>query len=222
MAGIVLLLTLVACTSSADEQALLPEQEALEIESFGVEYLFSDSARLTARLLATHVIEKIETFEVDPNDSQNKTYYESTGRTQTMRRIPPPANDSLKKAGEAEKEIREETVHYFDKGVIINFYNEQGELESKVISDNGIFRKDRSLAEMYGNVRVTNVKDEKLTTEQLFWDGKIDSIYTYKPVLIETPNEVIHGKNGMRANTSFTAYMIFSVRGEMEMGDELK
>ena len=75
---------------------------------------------------------------------------------------------------------------------------------------------------MIGNVKVTNIKDEKLTTDQLFWDGKIDSIYTYKPVLIETPTETIRGNNGMRANTSFTSYFIFKVKGEMEVGNELQ
>ena len=122
----VLLLTCVACISSEKEPDVLPQEEKLEIESFGVEYLFSDSAHVTARLLANHVIERIETYEVSREEvpKSNVTY---GGRTQTL---PQMVKDSAQ-IDQDKTELKEETVHYFDQGVTIHFYNSEGEMESK-------------------------------------------------------------------------------------------
>jgi len=112
-------------------------------------------------------------------------------------------------------------VHYFNRGVKIQFFNPQGAIESTVRADKGIFRKERGLAELNENVVVENVKGERLETERLFWDKDIDSVYTHLPVKITTPDRIITGSKGLRSNTHFTAYTIFGIQGEMEMQEEL-
>jgi len=113
-------------------------------------------------------------------------------------------------------------VHHFDKGVKIIFFSETGERESVVTADNGIFRKEEGIAELNKNVVVTNLKQERLETEQLYWDKDIDSVYTHVPVKIQTPDRIITGSKGLRANTNFSAYTLFGIQGEMEMEDELE
>ena len=162
-------------------QPLLPATvEALAgIESFGVEYLFSDSARVSARMRAAHVIEAEE--------------------------------------GEDKKQ---EKVHYMNRGVEIEFLNTRGQAHSRIQADSGIFRLTQEIADLYGNVRLSNHQGERLETEALHWDKQKDSVFTDKFVRITTPDKVITGSRGLRANTEFTAYTIYGIQGEIEAPDD--
>ena len=114
-----------------------------------------------------------------------------------------------------------ELHHLFDQGVEIEFFDTQDKLESTVTANQGIFRKDQGIAELNGNVIVINTKNERLLTEQLFWDKAIDSVYTHKPVRIETPDEIITGSKGLRANTNFSVYYIFGIQGTVAVEEEM-
>ena len=149
------------------------------VESFGVEYVYTDSAQLAAKLRAARVIEKIE------------------------------------KEGS-----QVQTIHYFSGGVEIEFFDPIGRPRSHMTSREGVLYREKRIAEMNGDVVLTNYKGERLETEQLFWDDQKDSIYTTKFIRIETPDKVITGSRGLRSNTSFTAYTIYGIRGEIEAEDE--
>lgn len=165
---------------AAATQPLLPVpiEQLAGIESFGVEYLFSDSGRVTARMLAPHVIEREE--------------------------------------GEDKKQTR---VQYMDQGVEIRFLNSRGQAHSSIRADSGIFRQAQEIADLYGNVLLRNNQDEKLETEELHWDKQKDSVFTDKFVRITTPDKVITGSRGLRANTEFSAYTIYGIQGEIEAPD---
>jgi LPS export ABC transporter protein LptC len=154
-------------------------EEGVQVESFGVEYLFSDSARVSAQLIAGHVQEK-ETGE-----------------------------------GAATQ-----TIHYLDQGVEVYFLNAYGQTTSQITSESGEYNRKAGLAELKGSVVLINKKGEKLETEQLFWDEKKDSVFTNKFVRIETPDRVITGRKGLRANTEFTSWTIIQSQGEVEVKDE--
>ena len=121
---------------------------------------------------------------------------------------------------EPNEEGEMELKHFFDQGVEIEFFDEQDVMESTVSANQGVFRKDKGIAELTGDVVVTNTKDERLLTEQLFWDKSKDSVYTYKPVRIETPEEIITGSRGLRSNTTFTTYYIFGIQGVVSVEEE--
>ncbi|MEO0898172.1 MAG: LPS export ABC transporter periplasmic protein LptC [Bacteroidota bacterium] len=56
-----MLLLFLGCSSEdseADKRAFMKEYDGVRSESFGVTYYFSDSARVTAELVAEHIIEK--------------------------------------------------------------------------------------------------------------------------------------------------------------------
>lgn len=187
------LFILVACSSDDLPTSSLPQighEDDVSVESFGVKYLFSDSAKVTSELLSAHVIEK--EIKEQP-DEKNK---------------------------EKKKEAKPKKVHYLQDGVEVKFINGTGKVKSRITSNEGIYRWEEGIAELTGNVVLTNIQGEKMETEQLFWDKAKDSVYTYKYVRIETPDKVIIGNNGMRANTSFTAYTIFKTQGEVEVEEE--
>ncbi len=175
---------LVACSASGDPppKRPLPEfEENVDVESFGVTYVFSDSAHVSANLYATHVREQQE--------------------------------------GEEKTEV--EVVHVLDGGVKIHMLNQLGQTTSTIVSDSGIYRRTSGIAELYGNVRLSNFKGETLETEELFWDEKKDSVFTTKFVRIETPDKIITGSEGLKAKADFSSYTIFGIQGEVETEEDL-
>jgi LPS export ABC transporter protein LptC len=179
------LLLLWACQEeTAANETVDPAQaeQASGVESFGVEYYFSDSARVSAQLFAAHVTER-EKAEVEPE------------------------------SGPTEKK---ETVHYLDGGVKLNFLNQAGKSHSSITSEEAVFQRKKGIAQLKGNVIMTNYKKESMYTEELWWDQEKDSVFTDKFVRIETPDKVITGSKGLRSNTDFTAYTIYGIQGELE------
>jgi LPS export ABC transporter protein LptC len=172
---------LLACSEPdvAEKTLETPAEAEMGVESFGVEYVYTDSAKLAAKLHAAHVIEKTE--------------------------------------GEGNQAS---TVHYFSGGVEIEFFDPIGRPRSHMTSKEGVLYREKRIAEMRGDVVLTNYKGERLETEQLFWDDQKDSIYTTKFIRIETPDKIITGSKGLRSNTSFTAYTIYGIRGEIEAEDK--
>jgi LPS export ABC transporter protein LptC len=75
-------------------------------------------------------------------------------------------------------------------------------------------RRTRALAK--GNVIVTSEDGKRLETETLYWDREKDLLYTHDFVKITTPKEIIEGY-GMEANTSFSWYKIYRLRGVFEI-----
>ncbi|MEM7372930.1 MAG: LPS export ABC transporter periplasmic protein LptC [Bacteroidota bacterium] len=170
------------------------ETEVYEgVESFGVEYYFSDSARVSAQMFATRVIEREEPVVED----------------QEVEKVVSPVKDE-------DKEVKTEMVHFLSRGVRLYFLNFRGIAHSTIKSDSGVFRREKGIAQLIGQVEMTNHENETMKTEELFWDKEKDSVYTDKFVRIETPDKIITGSRGLRANTDFTSYTIFGIRGEIE------
>jgi LPS export ABC transporter protein LptC len=113
----------------------------------------------------------------------------------------------------------EQDVRLFDRGLNLLFYTPEGERKSELIADNGKFRNQFKEAEVWGNVVMVNEKGDKMETEKLFWDKVEDRLYTPEFVKIRTESEIIFG-DSMIANTDFTEYRIFNIRGAISLKDE--
>jgi lipopolysaccharide export system protein LptC len=74
-----LFILLGACSSADEDRASLPQapDDGIRSESFGVTYLFSDSARVTAKMEVGHLIEKEEKDE-DKKNRENVMYMEDS------------------------------------------------------------------------------------------------------------------------------------------------
>jgi hypothetical protein len=64
---------------------------------------------------------------------------------------------------------------------------------------------------------VSNYKNEKLETEELFWNERDGRIYSKKFVKVTTPSEIILGY-GFSSNMEFTEWEIDSVSGIFQSG----
>jgi len=158
-----------------------PEEDVQAVESFGVTFLFSDSARVSVKVKAGHVIEAVE------GDEENGPI---------------------------------EEIQYLDEGVEVYFLDSYGRPNSTILCDSGIFRRNSGLIRLVGNVKLSNSRNERMETEELFWNRTTDSMYTDKRVRIQTPDKVIIGREGLKADTKFEGYTIYGIEGEIESLDE--
>ncbi|TPE45597.1 LPS export ABC transporter periplasmic protein LptC [Pontibacter mangrovi] len=108
----------------------------------------------------------------------------------------------------------------FPKGFYIEFYDEQGKLESTLKGNYGRQETRKSLYYARGNVVVNNLKkNEKLETEELYWNRNKGRIYTDKFVKVTSPEEVITGV-GLTANQDMSRYSIKKVTGKFNFSEE--
>ncbi|TGE26611.1 LPS export ABC transporter periplasmic protein LptC [Hymenobacter metallicola] len=104
----------------------------------------------------------------------------------------------------------------YPKGVKVSFYGEGGRTVINTLEGNyAKYDKAKNLYVVRGDVRVANqVKQQKMNTEELFYDRVKAVIYT-KPetlVRVETQTEILTG-NGLTANQDFSLYSILNPTG---------
>jgi LPS export ABC transporter protein LptC len=100
----------------------------------------------------------------------------------------------------------------FPEGIEIKFFTKEGQLETTMRADRGYFSKSENLYRGEGNVQIQNLlKDQKLQTEEIFWDQPAKKIYTDKFVTIQEKQTLFNG-TGMEADDSFSDYTLKQVR----------
>ncbi|MFD2999799.1 LPS export ABC transporter periplasmic protein LptC [Pontibacter toksunensis] len=108
----------------------------------------------------------------------------------------------------------------FPEGLYVEFFEQgvQGEQVTSTLKANyGKQDRNQNLFEVRGNVIVDNLKkQEKLETEELYWDRRKARIYTDKMVKITSPEEVVIGQ-GLEADQGFTNYRIRKVTGQFNL-----
>ena len=108
----------------------------------------------------------------------------------------------------------------FPKGIYIEFYDESGDINSTLKANYGKQDRNQNLYHVRGNVVINNrKKNEKIETEELFWNRSRDKIYNEKFVKITTEKEIITGY-GLRTNQDFSPYSLKRLTGEFELEEE--
>lgn len=101
---------------------------------------------------------------------------------------------------------------YFPKGLYIETFNENFDVEAFIEGDTAIYYKYKRIWELKGDVRMANTQDERFFTEQLFWDQDKQQIYSDSVIHIERGDRIIEGK-GFLSNESMTKYKILKTTG---------
>lgn len=114
-----------------------------------------------------------------------------------------------------------ETENYteFPLGVLAQFFDKNGDIESQLSSNYAIYYTDKELWEAKDSVVVINKEGEILNTEQLFWDEKNKQIYSNSFVKITSPDEIITGE-GFEADESFTRWKLKKITGTLYIEEE--
>lgn len=112
----------------------------------------------------------------------------------------------------AKKQIEFETGNLeFPEGINITFFDINGEITTTMKADKGYYSKKDNLYRGEGDVVVDNLeKEQKLSSEELFWDPNAKKIYTDKFVTIEEKETLFNG-TGMEADEGFNEYKLFKV-----------
>ena len=96
-------------------------------------------------------------------------------------------------------------IDRFPKGLSVYTYNDEGELESLVFSDDATHKVDKRRHQddswsAFGNVMIHNViKRESMETDTIYWDESKNEIYTDCYVKMYSPDGFMQGY-GMRAD----------------------
>jgi LPS export ABC transporter protein LptC len=99
----------------------------------------------------------------------------------------------------------------FPEGIEITFLDKEGNVTTTMRADRGYYVKKDNLYRGEGDVQVNNLeKEQKLSSEELFWDPNAKKIYTEKFVTIQEKETLFNG-TGMEADEGFNEYKLFKV-----------
>lgn len=105
----------------------------------------------------------------------------------------------------------------FPKGIYMEFFKEDGSLESTLKANHAYFFKQENQWRGRGNVEVKNLqKKEQLNTEELFWKPADKKIFTEKFVTIRLEGDVLYGE-GLDAKQDLSDYVIRKPTGEINV-----
>ena len=106
----------------------------------------------------------------------------------------------------------------FPEGIEIQIFEKDGQLSTTMRADRGYYIQQENLMKGVGNVQVHNViKEQKLQSEELFWDRNKKTIYTEKFVRVQNGGTFSYG-SGFEADETFSTYRLKNPRdGQIEL-----
>ncbi|MBK8705586.1 MAG: LPS export ABC transporter periplasmic protein LptC [Saprospiraceae bacterium] len=107
----------------------------------------------------------------------------------------------------------------FPKGLKVDFFDLYERPSSMLTSKYAIRMERKGQVLVQDSVVWQSVKGERLETEELIWDEKLQKVYSDKFVVITRPQEIIYG-HGFESNQDFTNARINAVEGRIVV-DEL-
>jgi LPS export ABC transporter protein LptC len=105
------------------------------------------------------------------------------------------------------------------KGIIIEFFNDSGEVKTTMKANYAIRYEKNKRTEARKQVVVVNANGEILNTEKLNWDEAHKKIYTDAHVKIITKKDELQG-TGMEADQDFSQYEIRNMSGRSNLPGE--
>ena len=126
------------------------------------------------------------------------------------------------RASEIKQYSKEEKPYIeFPKGIYVEFYDDSTNIEAILKADYALYYTDDKLWEARGNVFAHNKeKNEKLNSEELFWDENQKLIYSNSFSRIETEDGTFYGQDGFESNEKFTKWKLKGSRGTVNIKEE--
>jgi LPS export ABC transporter protein LptC len=103
-----------------------------------------------------------------------------------------------------------------NNGLKVEFYNDSGVVSNTLTADSSRYYDVQGDIIVWDSVQIVSNKGEKLNTDELIWNEKMQKFFTEKPVRITTPNQILYG-DGMEANRDFTWYRITYPKGSVRV-----
>ena len=107
----------------------------------------------------------------------------------------------------------------FPEGIFLDFFNNNGELTSTLKADYCYYTKKEDMYKATGNVVIQDIEtNDRLDTEELFWNLKKEELFTEKFVRIEKDGE-LHIGHGLEAKQDFSYWKILDSRGTISLSE---
>lgn len=104
-------------------------------------------------------------------------------------------------------------------GVRLKFYDETGKEISNLRADKAYYIAEEKHYKAVGNVVVRNLEtQDRLNTEELYWNPNEERVYTDKFVTIRSLDEV-HKGEGLEATQDFENYQILKPTGTITIDE---
>ncbi|MBQ6079890.1 MAG: LPS export ABC transporter periplasmic protein LptC [Muribaculaceae bacterium] len=98
----------------------------------------------------------------------------------------------------------------FPEGVTCEELDNNYNTVSTIKCDSAYFDKNKSLWKLVGNVHITNVSGDIVTTDELMWDQHLHKLYSNAFIHIEKQGRIIEGY-GYESNERLTTYQLRQV-----------
>ena len=116
-------------------------------------------------------------------------------------------------------QVVEEPYIEFPNGVLVEFYDDNLNIYSKLKADYAIKYDKKEETIFRNNVEFKNIDNETLITDELIWDQNKKRIYSDGFVSIRTEEEELTGE-GFEADEDFTNYRIRNLRGKIKVNKD--
>lgn len=103
-------------------------------------------------------------------------------------------------------EKSKEPHHFYPKGVYVEQYDSLFNVIATLRADTAWNYTRKKVWELRGKVEMNNVKGEKFTSEELFYDQNKDRVYSNKFVVIHQPDKMTLRAEGFESNQNMTYY----------------
>ncbi|MCB0399122.1 MAG: LPS export ABC transporter periplasmic protein LptC [Winogradskyella sp.] len=103
----------------------------------------------------------------------------------------------------------------FPKGIVLKVYDDQGKMTT-ITSRYAIFYTDTDIIDLRGNVTITTHQNEKLVTEQLYYNEKLEWVFTNEPWVFNRIEGPLHGV-GFDSDKDFKNFQMLEMGGDFEL-----
>lgn len=100
----------------------------------------------------------------------------------------------------------------FEKGIYLEQYDDSMNIETTLRSDTAYYYDKLGLWQLFGNVKVHTIKNERIFTNKLFWSSETERIYSDSYIRIEQEDQVTEGI-GFTSNQNLTVWEILNTTG---------
>lgn len=100
----------------------------------------------------------------------------------------------------------------FEQGLYLEKYNKNMDIEATVKCDTAYYYNEKKLWKLIGNIVIKNQKNEKFSTDTLYWNQGTGTIYSDSYIRIEQESQVTEGY-GFSSNQNLSVWHIRNTKG---------
>lgn len=109
----------------------------------------------------------------------------------------------------------------FPYGVHFERFDESLKVDANIHSEYAKFLEHEQIWHLKGNVRATNIRGEMFETPELFWDQRLERIYSDSLIEITQENYIIIGI-GFESNQEMTKYQVRNTQAIIPIDEEIE